>query len=99
MPMARKYATNADRQVAYRQRCAQRRSVSAAPAPTGGLPGRRWHAVFGQAHGLLAAVAEEMAHYWDARSEAWQDSERGERFTEKTEALEEILDRIHELMG
>ena len=51
----------------------------------------------GQARGLLEEVIDEMAMYGAARSDAWYDSERGERFTERLETLEEILDLLHAL--
>ena len=58
---------------------------------------RRWARLIGHAHELLTEVAGEMATYWDERSDAWQDSERGEAFTERLEALEAVLDQLGEL--
>ena len=96
MPTPRKYATNANRQAAYRARCA---TSLAAPLPVAPVtPGaRRWAVLIGQAHGLLTTVADEMATYWEARSDAWQDSERGDAFTERIEALETVLDQLGDL--
>jgi len=54
---------------------------------------RRWAVLLGQAHGLLTRVADEMATYGDARSDAWQESERGDAFTEQIEALETVRDQ------
>jgi hypothetical protein len=46
---------------------------------------------------LLSTILQEMAVYQAERSEAWQDSERGELFTEQAEALEEIHGLLHDL--
>lgn len=93
MPTTRKYATAADRQAAYR-----RRTTSAQLPIPPAVPGyRRWAVMLQQAHGLLEGVTEEMASYWDERSERWQISERGEQFTERLESLEELLALLQEL--
>jgi hypothetical protein len=95
MPTPRKYATPAERQAAYRAR----RHVSTASLPLPPpVPGyRRWAVMLSQTQGMLEQVAEEMTTYWDERSEAWQVSERGDQFTERLEALEEILTLLREL--
>ncbi len=95
MPTPRQYATNADRQAAYRARLA-------APSPLGSPPcaapgARRWRTLIGQARALLETVAGEMTHHEAARSEAWHDSERGERFAERQETLEEALALLSDL--
>lgn len=46
--------------------------------------------MLGQALLLIRSITSEMDAYFEARSERWQCSERGESFTEKLEALEEI---------
>jgi hypothetical protein len=46
---------------------------------------------------LLSTILQEMAVYQAERSEAWQDSERGELLTEQAEALEEIHGLLHDL--
>jgi len=96
MPTPRKYATNAARQAAYRTRCT---AAPAAPLPASpSRPGtRRWAVMIGQAQELLTGVAGEMAIYGDAHSDAWQNSERGEAFLERVEALEEIRDLLRDL--
>jgi hypothetical protein len=97
MPTPRKYATNAARQAAYRAR-------GATPPPSIGprppiLPGsRRWEGPLIQARAQLEAVAAEMTAYAAARSDAWQDSERGEQFTERCEMLDEALDLLRALL-
>lgn len=92
MPTPRKYATNADRQAAYRARCLAP-SLTGAPIPP--APGyRRWALMLSQVQGLLTAVTAEMATYWEARSAVWQDSERGDAFTERLEMLEALRDQV-----
>jgi hypothetical protein len=39
-----------------------------------------------------------MADYYDQRSEGWQESERGEAFTERQEALEALLSELDTLI-
>jgi hypothetical protein len=72
--------------------------------PAGGVPTplpvavyRRWTVLTGQAHGILERVVGEMAAYGAERTDAWHDSERGERFSERVEVLEEVLDLLHDL--
>ena len=97
MPTPRKYATNAARQAAYRAR-GTRVELSACSSPPSLIMGqRRWAILTGQAKGILAGVAGEMAAYGEARSDAWHESERGEQFSEQMEALEEILDLLRDL--
>ena len=93
MPTPRKYATNAARQAAYRRR--DTASPAASPPATPGT--RRWMALLGHARFLLATVTREMTTYGTERSNAWQESERGETFTERIETVEAILDLLEEL--
>ena len=99
MPTQRKYATNADRQAAYRARCETMLPSVGLPTPTSISVYRRWAALTMQARGILDGVAEEMVTYDKKRSEAWQNSERGELFQEHVETLEEILDVLRDLTG
>ena len=98
MPTPRKYSTNAERQAAYRARAA----AAASSAPLSAVPpaagSRRWAMLIGQARGLLEGVAGEMTTYESARSDTWHDSERGERFMERLETLEESLDLLRQLV-
>lgn len=96
MPTPRKYATNAARQAAYRQRGAASPATSL-PAPPATPGTRRWRTLLGHARTLLATVATEMTMYGEKRSNAWQESERGETFTERMETVEAILDLLEEL--
>ena len=101
MPQARKYATRADQQSAYRQRriaserqLLSQKSLPALPAiPT--MPGSaRWSAMIAQAHLLLSEAATEMQIYHDDRSEAWQDGEKAEDMLAKIEHLQETMDQL-----
>lgn len=101
MPQERKYASGRERQAAYRarQRGAHQellgtKGTPALPAiPT--IPGyRRWQASLSAALVMLGTVHREMQVYYEDRSERWQDSERGEAFLERTDALEEIIDSL-----
>ena len=95
MPTPRKYATNADRQAAYRARCAMRPPTGLlAPAPPGT---RRWTELVRQAHALLESVGEDMAAYAAARTDAWHDSERGDAFQERLALIEEAMSLLQEV--
>lgn len=105
MPQENRYASNAERQAAYRTRqktaYARRekeRGLPPLPAlPT--LPGSaRWTAAITMAIGLLSATASEMSHYHDERSERWQESERGEEFTERLDEITQIYEQLETLL-
>ncbi len=106
MPTPRQYATQAERQAAYRRRHAQSqeqewadRGIPPLPA-VATLPGhRRWQALRQQAQLLLQTVEEEMEEYYDQRSESWQGSERGEAFLERLQALQEAHRALEEIAG
>ncbi len=104
MPTPRQYATRADRQRAYRQRQSQARTDEQAakglpplPAiPT--MPGKaRWEAMRDQAATLLETIRDEMQAYHDDRTEQWQESEKGEEFTTKMEAVTELAEAANQL--
>jgi hypothetical protein len=104
MPQARKYASGAERQAAYRQRqeAARReereeRGLPALP-PIATLPGTaRWRAALSAARVLVEQVGEEMEAYYQERSEPWQESERGEQFRERLEEVQEALEGLQTL--
>ena len=101
MPTPRKYATHAARQAAYRARLRTRQEEDVTDATARRLPAapgaRRWTALLTQARGLLETVTDEMAAYATARTDAWQESERGEAFQERCERLDEVLSLLHDL--
>ena len=103
MPQARKYATRAQQQAAYRQRQARsqqellsRKGLPPLPAiPT--MPGQaRWSAIIAQAQTLLSEAAEQMQTYHDERSEPWQDGPRAEELLAKLEHLQEAVALLQE---
>jgi len=96
MPTPRHYATNAARQAAYRARQALLTPAARTQRPAPGAGPRRWARLLGQAQGLLEEIVRAMATHEAARSDTWHESARGERFTERLEALEEILDLLRD---
>ena len=104
MPTPRRYAHPAARQAAYRQRLAEsrRKELEAKGMPAlpaiAALPGHaRWGALARQAAVLLQTMQEEMQDYYAQRSETWRESERGEAFLERLEALQEVQAAVEEL--
>ena len=106
MSQARKYASAAHRQAAYRLRRSQaglaqlreRGLPALSPIPT--MPGAaRWKAALVHAEHLLSTVSEEMQGYFDDRSEVWQESDRGEEHEERAAAVDEVLDALRDLMS
>ena len=104
MSQARKYESAAARQAAYRARREeaqlaqlQERGLPPLPAlPT--MPGYpRWNAALQQARQALTLVSEEMTCYFEARSEVWQESDRGAEHLERISAVEEVLGLLEEL--
>ena len=62
------------------------------------LPGNaRWRALLGHAHLLLLTVQEEMQEYHDQRTETWQESDRGEVFRERLEAIQAAQSAVEEV--
>ena len=96
MPTPRTYPTNAARQAAYRTRKAVS-SSPARPCPPARPGFRRWDELITMARLLLTDVAEEMAAYEAARSEAWSESARGEQFAERSEIIQEALSLLCDL--
>src|SRR5579872_7046728 len=103
MPTPRRYANQAQRQAAYRQRQAEAqqqqrvgRSVPAPPAISSMPNWRRWEALTGHALQSLRVVQKEMEAYHNARSSEWQDSERGESFLERLQTLEDIVGALED---
>ena len=98
MPRRRVYATNAERQVAYRHRQKEigvtrpaQVASSAVPEVPSAFGHRRWRAILKQATRLVEQAADEMQSYFECRSEGWQSSERGEAFTEILDAVQDAL--------
>jgi len=100
MPTPRMYATAAQRQAAYRQRCRVRAQAGESLPAFPPQPGRRrWKAMCAQAAALLVQTSGEMEAYQAQHSEAWQDSERGEAFCELLEAVLELAAALTEVQS
>jgi hypothetical protein len=91
--------TPAEKQRAYRERLKQRSmgTLPAAPILTNIPPERRWKALHDQARKALQTMLDEMEAYRDERSEAWQETERGEAFQERLDALTDIVENLDQL--
>ena len=104
MAQPRLHESPARRQAAYRQRVALARqqqlsaqSLPPLPAlPT--VPGQvRWLALLVQAQWCLDQVSDEMQQYYEARSQVWQESNKGTDFEERLEALQGVAALLEEL--
>jgi hypothetical protein len=100
MPTPRQYASNADRQRAFRQRMQEARRtalVTNAPPPPAipTMPGTaRWKALHAQAQAAMQTMLDEMQAYHADRSETWQEGEKGEAFETMMNDAEQILDSL-----
>jgi hypothetical protein len=97
----RKYATNAERQAAYRSR---QREASLPPlylpalCPLSQVPSKgRWRVAIDLAARLLDTVAEEMQAYSDERSEYWHEGESAQRFHENLDRIIDLQEQIDDL--
>ena len=105
MPRPRIHASAAARQAAFRVR---RESARQAILASKGLPALpaipslpgwpRWNASFVSAQELMTETLSQMQDYFDARSESWQESERGEEHQERIASVEAVLDALGELI-
>jgi hypothetical protein len=98
------HVSAAARQAAYRSRREQARQadLTAKGLPAlpviATLPGRaRWNASFLAAHELIACTLGEMQDYYDDRSDAWQENERGEEHQERIASVEAVVDALADL--
>lgn len=101
MPQAKHHASHAARQAAYRQRQEQARTAQRLQAGLPALPAissiagqARWTALLNQAHWSLETTQAEMQAYFESRTENWQESDKGERFQERLEALDELKESL-----
>ena len=103
MPQQRKHANNAHRQAAYRARLekAGESALAAKGLPAlprlASVPGNaRWRAALQGCARLLNLVRDEMADYFDDRSEAWQEGERGTAHQERVDAIDDLLSALED---
>jgi hypothetical protein len=106
MPQPKRHASHADRQAAYRERCRRARlaEVSARGLPplpaVPSIPGSaRWASALAQARMLLETVYSEMQAYYDDRSPEWQESEKADRFTDRSDALAELIAGFDDMLA
>ena len=106
MPQPKKHTSAAARQAAFRARREETRqtALAAKGLPSlpmiSSLPGwARWNASFKAAHALISGSLGEMQDYFDARSEIWQESERGEAHQEKISSVEIVVDALSDLLS
>ena len=104
MPTPRRYGNAAERQAAYQQRrnAAREEELRAKGLPPmpliSTMPGtRRWRRMLDMAGALVQGVWKEREAYFEDRSEAWQDSERGTDFQAHTEAIAGLLEALNEI--
>lgn len=104
MPQPRVHADHAARQRAYRERQRQARAAEltakgmppAPPIPT--MPSRqRWDALIEQARAALETARDEMQAYWDERTPAWQEGEKGEAMQARIDALDGLAEQLADL--
>ena len=104
VPLAKRYASDARRQGAYRERQAEARRLELSRKGLPDLPviptmpgNSRWEKMLEEAGALVRMVVEEREAYHDERSEAWQASDKGEAFAEVTDAIRGIVEALEEL--
>lgn len=88
--------TNAQRQAEFRARQKERLTalppVVAPPPALDNIPAeRRWSQLQEQASRLLEQARDEMQVYYEARSEQWQESDKGESFKDRIDSLEQLI--------
>jgi hypothetical protein len=104
MPQPRKYENAAERQRAYlarreQTRCQQLQAKGLPALPTmATMPGeRRWQGLLESARITLQTLHQEMQAYQEQRSEAWQESDRGQAMAERIELLEALIADVEDL--
>ena len=105
MPQPRIHASPAERQAAFRARTEHARQAQIAakglpPMPViPSIPGwPRWNATFRMAHDLIDTAVTEMQDYYEDRSDAWRESDRGEDHLERLTSVEAVRDVLAELI-
>jgi hypothetical protein len=104
MPTPKKYESPAEKQKAYRERMSvarlqelKQKGLPAAPVIPTMPSSARWRALEAQALAALETVRDEMREYYEERSEEWQESERGEEFSTRLDAVEEVVSSLGSL--
>jgi hypothetical protein len=101
MARMRRYASNAERQAAYRSRLREAPTDALylpALCPLSSVPSTaRWKMAIDLAARLLGTVAEEMQDYSDQRSDRWHEGDTAERFHENLDQVEDIHSQLDDL--
>jgi hypothetical protein len=104
MPTPKKHANAAARNAAYRRRQEEARRQELLrkglpPLPmVSTIPGEaRWKKILAEAGALLSMVVDEREAYFDDRSDEWQESDKGDAFQERSDAITNILDGLDDL--
>jgi hypothetical protein len=104
MPTPKKYESAAQKQKAYREREKearlqelQQKGLPATPTIPTMPSSARWRAMETQSLAVLLSVAEEMRAYFEERRESWQESDRGEEFSARLDAIEEVCSSLEAL--
>lgn len=104
MPQQKLYESHAQRQAAYRRRCheatrqqLQQKGLPALPAVST-MPGTvRWNQAIANAGQILELVEQEMQTYYDERSQAWLETERGNNFQERIDAVSQARQFVEDI--
>lgn len=104
MARPRMHTGAAQRQRAYRARLRSSRATGVESSPTASsiasMPSTaRWSALITQARTCLQSVQDEMQSYYDNRSEAWHEADKGLAFEERIELVEAVILAIEELQN
>jgi hypothetical protein len=102
MPRPRRHESNSQKQRAYRERekLALSSSMQNLPKPSGlsAVPSAaRWRLMKKQALTILRQLDLEMQNYWDARTEDWQQSEKGDAFQEWIDKVQDAVQAVEEI--
>jgi hypothetical protein len=104
MPTPRKYANDAEKHKAYRERqkAARLQELQAKGLPPlpliATMPGAaRWTALQETARRALETMRDEMQGYYDERSESWQESDKAEEMQRRIDALDSLLSDLSDI--
>ncbi len=102
MPRPRRHEGNAQKQRAYRER--KKRALSSLtqnlPKSSGlaAVPSAaRWRVMKEQALTILHRLDLEMQNYRDARTEDWQEGEKGDAFQKRIERVQDAVQAVEEI--
>ena len=107
MPQKRIHNSSSERQKAYRARL--KRSSADEITSIGNIPRlpalsnipgeKRWRTLVEVAQSCLLIAHTEMEAYSEERSESWHESDKAERFAERTDLIGEAVDAVDNIRG